>query len=204
MRAMKMPRLALLIICLTLGSDNSFSAEPAPPNTRTQLKLLTPYGLGGLSAALTVIDRVNGTCFTQSLASASRPDAWRCTAGNAILDPCYQSVLGDGKELACPVSGPWSANVVLLTLTAPLPPETRKELSRDNTAPWAIELANGQRCSLFTGATPPVAGMRINYGCPGGSQAIGDIDRNQPVWRVFFQGEKSIALEQMDVKVAWF
>jgi hypothetical protein len=46
--------------------------------------------------------------------------------------------------------------------------------------------------------------MRINYGCPEGSQAIGDIDRTQPVWRVFFQGEKSLALEQVDVVVAWF
>jgi hypothetical protein len=203
-----MPRIGILHLALLVGlftmSENSLAADPTPAPTRTQLKLLTPYGLGGLSAALTVTDRVNGTCFTQSLASASRPDAWRCNARHAILDPCYQSVLGDGKELACPVSGPWSANVVLLTLTAPLPPETRKELSRDNTSPWAIELANGQRCSLFTGATPPVAGMRINYGCPDGSQAIGDIDRSQPVWRVFVQSEKSIALEQMDVEVAWF
>ena len=38
---------------------------------------------------------------------------------------------------------------VLLTLTAALPPETRKELSRDNTAPWAIELANGEHCTLL-------------------------------------------------------
>jgi hypothetical protein len=57
---------------------------------------------------------------------------------------------------------------------------------------------------MFTGAMPPVAGMRINYGCPGGFQVVGDIDRSQPVWRVFFQGEKSIALEQVDVAVAWF
>jgi hypothetical protein len=56
----------------------------------------------------------------------------------------------------------------------------------------------------FTGATAPVAGMRINYGGPGGFQVVGDIDRNQPVWRVFFQGAKSIALEQVDVAVAWF
>jgi hypothetical protein len=196
--------ISVLITFLALSTKQVFAADAAPTTNRTLLKLMTPYGLGGLSEGLAVTERVNGTCFTQSLASASRPDAWRCTVGNTILDPCYQSVLGDGKELACPTGGPWGANVVLLTLTAALPPETRKELSRDNTAPWAIELANGERCSLFTGATPPVAGMRINYGCPGGSQAIGDIDRTQPVWRVFFQGEKSLALEQVDVVVAWF
>jgi hypothetical protein len=46
--------------------------------------------------------------------------------------------------------------------------------------------------------------MRINYGCPGAFQVVGDIDRSQPLWRVFYQGEKSIAIEQLDVNVAWF
>jgi len=85
-----------------------------------------------------------------------------------------------------------------------LPAKPRKEASRDTTLPWALELANGQRCMMFTGATAPVAGMRINYGCPGGFQVVGDIDRSQPAWRVFFQGEKSISLEQIDITVAWF
>jgi hypothetical protein len=144
------------------------------------------------------------SCFTGSIASPTRPDAWRCSSGNGILDPCYQRILGDEKQLACPVGGPWPANVVMLTLSQPLPSEPRKEVSRESTLPWALELANGQRCTMFTGATAPVAGMRINYGCPGGFQAVGDIDRSQPVWRVLFQGEKSIALEQVDIAVAWF
>jgi hypothetical protein len=70
--------------------------------------------------------------------------------------------------------------------------------------PWAIELANSKHCSLFTGATAPVAGMRINYGCPGGFQVVGDIDRSAPVWRVFFQPENASALEQVDVLVVWY
>ena len=45
---------------------------------------------------------------------------------------------------------------------------------------------------------------RTQIKCPGGFQVVGDVDRSQPVWRVFFQGEKSIALEQADVGVAWF
>jgi hypothetical protein len=102
------------------------------------------------------------------------------------------------------VGGPWSANVVLLTLSEPLPSEPRKETRREEALPWALELASGQRCTAFTGATAPIAGMRINYGCPGGFQVVGDVDRSQAVWRVFVQGEKSIALEQVDVAVAWF
>jgi hypothetical protein len=153
---------------------------------------------------MTVTEKTSGRCFARSAASATRPDAWRCSAGNAVMDPCYQRIMGDEKQLACPVGGPWGANAVLLTLTEPLPADHFKEVNRDSTLPWALELANGQRCSLFTGATAPVAGMRINYGCPGGFTVVGDVDRSQPVWRVFFQGEKSIALEQVDVAVAWF
>jgi hypothetical protein len=179
-------------------------AEQPPMPSRTQVKLLTPFGPAGLSVGMAVTEKVSGKCFAASAASPSRPDAWRCSSGNGILDPCYQRILVADKQLACPVGGPWPANVVLLTLAQPLPSEPRKETSRAEALPWAIELANGQRCTLFTGAMPPVAGMRINYGCPGGRQVVGDIDRSQPLWRVFFQGEKSIALEQVDVAVAWF
>ena len=199
-----------LVICtlsLVLGQGMNgvgFAADTSPIGKRTQIKLMTPFGANGLSIGLAVTEKLNGTCFAPSIASSSRPDAWRCSSGNGILDPCYQRILGDEKQLACPVGGPWPANVVLLTLTQPLPSEPRKEVSRDSTLPWAIELANGQRCTLFTGATAPVAGMRINYGCPGGFQVVGDIDRSHAMWRVFSQGEKSIALEQVDVAVAWF
>jgi len=194
-----------LMLAAALGVRPTARAaeQPAAPN-RTQIKLLTPFGPAGLIIGMAVTEKVKGSCFTSSSASGSRPDAWRCSSGNGILDPCYQRILGDEKQLACPVGGPWPANVLLLTLTQPLPTEPRKEISRADTLPWALELANGQRCTLMTGAMPPVAGMRINYGCPGGFQVVGDIDRSGPVWRVLFQGEKSKALEQVDVAVAWF
>jgi hypothetical protein len=193
-----------LLAFLAIAATGAFPADAPSPPARTQIKLLTPFGPNGLSIGMAVTEKVNGACFAPSAASPTRPDAWRCNAGNAIHDPCYQSILGDNKQLACPVGGPWPANVILLTLAQPLPTEPHKEESRDSALPWALELANGQRCTFFTGATAPVAGMRINYGCPGGFQVVGDIDRSQPMWRVFFQGEKSIALEQVDVAVAWF
>jgi len=198
--------LALLIALPALVGTQThvtFGAEP-PQQLRTQIKLLTPFGVKGLSAGMQITEKLSGKCFSASVASSTRPDAWRCSAGNAILDPCYQRILGDEKQLACPVDGPWSQKVVVLTLTETLPSEPRKETSRESTLPWAIELANGKHCSLFTGATAPVAGMRINYGCPGGCQSVGDIDRSTPMWRVFFQSENAGALEQVDVVVAWY
>src|SRR5580704_2003100 len=107
---------SLLGICLmfavAMGTSPTAGAaeQPALP-TRTQIKLLTPFGPAGLSIGMAVTEKVNGSCFTSSLASPSRPDAWRCSSGNGILDPCYQRILGDEKQLACPVGGPWPANV---------------------------------------------------------------------------------------------
>jgi len=112
--------------------------------------------------------------------------------------------MGDEKQLACPIEGPWSQKVVLFTLSEALPNEPRKEMPRESALPWAIELGNGKRCSLFTGATAPVGGMRINYGWPVGFQVVGDIDHSDPVWRVFFQAENASVLEQMDIVVAWY
>lgn len=194
----------LVLLGALLASAPAFPQDNATIVARTRIKMLTPFGPAGLSIGMAVTQQLNGTCFTRSVASPTRDDAWRCSAGNAIMDPCYHRIMGDEKQLACPVGGPWPANVVLLTLTQALPQDEHKAVSRDSSLPWALELANGQRCSLFTGATAPIAGMRINYGCPGGFVVVGDIDRSQPAWRVFFQGEKSIALEQVDVAVAWF
>jgi hypothetical protein len=196
-------KILLTCVALLLVGETAI-AQQSGPLTRTGVKLLTPWTPRGLSIGMATTQQVNGSCFTRSLASPSRPDAWRCMAGNGLMDPCYQRIMGDEKQLACPVGGPWPANVVLLTLTQPPPQEDHKIPDRDSVLPWALELANGQRCTQFTGATAPVAGMRINYGCPNGFTIVGDIDRSQPVWRVFSQGEKSIALEQEDVTVAWF
>jgi len=194
---------ALLGMLLAVGTV-TLAQETSTSSSGTRIKMLTPFNSSGLSIGMAVTQQVSGTCFTRSVASPTRDDAWRCSAGNAIMDPCYQRIMGDEKQLACPVGGPWAANVVMLTLAQPLPQAEHKAVSRDTSLPLALELANGQRCSLFTGATAPIAGMRINYGCPGGFVVVGDVDRTLPAWRVFFQGEKSIALEQVVVSVAWF
>ena len=112
-------------------------------------------------------------------------------------------IMGDQKQLAC-ARDPWSANVNLMTLDEALPYGARKEAKREDTLPWALELGDGSRCTLMTGGTFAVAGMRANYGCVGGRTLFGDIDRTQPVWRIFSMTEKSIALTQSVIVVAWY
>src|SRR5580704_3731902 len=197
---------ALAAIALLMPGSFSLANDPGCISA-TQIKLITPFQSGNLGIGFAVTARGDGECFARSAAVAGRPDAWRCSIGNAIQDPCFQNIMGDAKVLACP-DGPWTANVILLTLTRPLPTDSpgndATKTSLKDTMPWALEMANGQRCTLFTGATAPIAGMRINYGCPGGFIAVGNIDRSRADWRIFFQGEKSISMELTDIAVAWY
>jgi len=57
---------------------------------------------------------------------------------------------------------------------------------------------------MFTGATAPVAGMRINYVSPAGYIVAGDIDRTGQLWRVFFQRGKSNSLALKGIAVPWY
>ncbi len=69
--------------------------------------------------------------------------------------------------------------------------------------PWAVELVNGDRCGLLTGATSVVAGMRLNYGCEGGGYIVGELDRFQPTWTANYYDEQALGTELVDVAVVW-
>jgi hypothetical protein len=139
------------------------------------LPVFTPQGT--LSPRFHVGSRGRGYCWTDSLATDAA-DAYRCMAGNAIHDPCF-AASAHARSVACFID-PWHA-VTLLTLSRRLPvhgPVVRDAL------PWAIETTDGRRCVFLTGATAPMGGERINYGCVRGSYLIGSPDRRAPLWTI--------------------
>lgn len=69
--------------------------------------------------------------------------------------------------------------------------------------PWALELANAERCTLLTGATAVLAGERINYGCEGGGMVFGEVNRDGPLWTVSYLAEDAFASDLVAVTVAW-
>lgn len=189
----------------TTAATTAGAMAQAGAPTSTSLKVFTPYVGSGLSVGVAVKGHVEGSCFTSSVASPERPDAWRCSAGNAILDPCFVDVRVDEMQLAC-AQDPFSADVTLLALSEALPSSgAAAEPDYREATPWALELQNGQRCVSLTGATGAIAGLRVNYGCAGGGVVVGGVDRTSSAWQVFYQSaEKSIALEQVEVRTAWY
>jgi hypothetical protein len=70
--------------------------------------------------------------------------------------------------------------------------------------PWALELTDGEQCTLATGATAVFAGMRINYFCSGGGSILGAPDRSMPVWAVTYLAEGAVASDLVSVAVVWY
>lgn len=71
-----------LAVALTLLTATSASAAPARGGRPTNVNIVNPFPDGSLKPRLRVVRSARGACFTGSVADPSRPDAWRCTAGN--------------------------------------------------------------------------------------------------------------------------
>jgi hypothetical protein len=194
------------ICCLIAAGAPAINAAPAAPSSRpaaTDVRIFLPLAGNTIASGLTAVPAAQGRCFAASLASQGRSDAWRCSIGNAIMDPCFEPQPPDSGPLACAVS-PWSREVRLLKPSAPPSKNEANKGDLLGSAPWALELADGSRCTFLTGATLGVAGMRLNYGCQNKAEVIGDVERSAPVWRVFARRPSEAIVRYVDVLVAWY
>jgi hypothetical protein len=223
-----LPRPLVLVVALLALLPPSLlaSAQDATPTAtadagvgglaRTDARYFLPYGPGGLNAGLAVTANESGVCAHGSLATPGRPDAWDCLGAddNTVRDPCFADPFaapGAPHELAC-AAAPWAADVVLLRLTEPLsrakdgaPAAAGVEEADPGPweLPWALELANGERCTLLTGASVVLAGERLHYGCEGEGWVLGGPDRAEAVWTVSYLAGGAVATTLVDVSVAW-
>jgi hypothetical protein len=87
---------------------------------------------------------------------------------------------------------------------AAVPPSESADFAIDPLdIPWALELANGERCTLLTGATAVLAGQRLNYGCESGGYVIGELQRDGLVWKASFLARDAHASDLLPVAVVW-
>jgi hypothetical protein len=215
--------LALVGPVMVSAQDATPAADPGATDvSRTDVRYLLPFGPDGLNPGLTVSATVEGVCGFSSIVALDRPDAWDCiSTENEIFDPCFEPFMQDPEELAqlaC-VEAPFATEVTLLTLTEPLvrekeaadpgaDPSLDMGQSADDTLapwdlPWALELANGDRCTLLHGTLIVLAGQTVHYGCEDGGMVLGETDRTQPVWTVSYMAEGEVASRLVAVTVAW-
>jgi eukaryotic-like serine/threonine-protein kinase len=220
-------RLLVLVAALITFSPLTAAAQDATPTaaepgatvtaSRTDTRYVVPFTADGLNPGLTVTATIEGVCDFGSSIANSRPDAWGCSTGGGVLDPCFENPFlapDELGQLAC-FDTPFSTDVVLLTLTAPLSREkegpsgpgvqatsTEATIARWD-LPWALELANGDRCALMRGTLFILASQTVYYGCERGGMVLGEPNRTQPVWVVSYVPEGAPASELVDIVAAW-
>ncbi|CAA9542830.1 MAG: hypothetical protein AVDCRST_MAG59-990 [uncultured Thermomicrobiales bacterium] len=223
---------AALVLILVAGSvafgrAAPVTAQDATPTAgtpaRTDVRYVLPFTPEGLNPGLTVTATEEGICGFSSIVALDRPDAWDCLgANNEIYDPCFENpfLARDGLgEVAC-LDSPFTTDVIVLTLTQPLVREkdapaiepTGGPGSGQGAAgaalapwdlPWALELANGDRCTLLHGTLTRMAGQVAHYGCADGGIVLGETDRSQPVWTVTYLAASEVASTLVEVTAAW-
>ena len=168
----------VLVVLFGVGQFFTSSNINAPANqttsTSTQSIDTTPATqiiayIPAMPASSTPVE--SGSCWTNSIAAPFRADAWRCTVGNSISDPCFQ-LSNSTSSLLCNVN-PTVTNATstfVLKLVKPLPaPDVPPGLPPSGWA-WLVQLQDGTLCTPFTGTLPITAtGDAANYGCAPGS-----------------------------------
>ncbi|HVM76562.1 MAG TPA: hypothetical protein VMU07_00140 [Candidatus Paceibacterota bacterium] len=184
----------ILVVLFGVGQFFAFSnlnTNQAPSQSQSASQNQTaPTEVIAFAATLPATGTVpteKGSCFGGSIAAAYRRDAWRCTVGNAISDPCFE--ITGNKNLLCgvnPAEGSFATTTFVLQLTKPLPSEVRPTVIPKSWA-WAVQLADGTYCTPFTGSRPFTAsGTMAVYACnsqnPQESMIFGELDASSDVW----------------------
>jgi len=126
---------------------------------------------------------VDGSCWTNSIAAPFRGDAWRCTVGNNIHDPCFQ-IPGNANLLCDPNFGNIAdTSPVILSLVKPLPKPGKIPAPRSPAdGAWLIKIKGGILCSPFTGTLPfSDKGDVATYGCSD-KRLIFGINADKKIW----------------------
>lgn len=191
---------AVLLVSGCAASSRASAGHPAAQPSHsapvTVVRTFAAYdGAGRL--AVPVAAHRRGHCWSASIAVLSA-GAYRCFAGNTILDPCF--ALPDAARqgtVAC-IADPWSSAIVL-RLTAPLPKDVG---ARSAERPWAIVLQTGVRCVASTGTVPAVDKVNLPYHCNDGTSAA-LTTRAGPLLHASDAAPGAATLHRAAVRVVW-
>jgi hypothetical protein len=186
----------VLVVAFGVGQFFAFS-NITPQNQVTPLATPTATPAANATQVIAYVPPVpatstpaeSGSCWTNSIAAPFRTDAWRCSVGNSISDPCFE--VPGSQNLLCNIdpANPNSSSSFVLKLTQLLPaPEVPEGGIPANWA-WLVQLSDGTVCSPFTGTLPfAQGGISANYGCapstPGGEglYIFGDLNASTSPW----------------------
>jgi hypothetical protein len=222
--ALGMAQICALIFAVPMSAIAQEATPAAGSTSMTDIRYVVPFTPDGLNPGLTASETLAGSCQFASSAILGRPDVWDCLGANdQLYDPCFENPFAApdvAGEVAC-LASPFSTEVTVLTLADPLvrqkedappssndpsvdAPETTAAASLEGwDLPWALELGNGERCTLLHGTLLALAGQTSYYGCEQGGLILGEVQRGQPLWTVSYLAPEALASSRVPVAVAW-
>jgi hypothetical protein len=170
----------------------------------TRVVVMAGFTVGGVPT-MRISRTVRGSCFSTS-AAALRDDAYRCTSGNELFDPCLAppASVRAGHVVVCPTD-PFGNTGIEIRLTRPLPRNDEPAPS-ERGIPFAVRLTNGCEAMLDTGATAVIGRERANYYCARTHQALwGTPSRRGRVWTIWSAPPNAKRLSRrVPIAEAWF
>jgi hypothetical protein len=171
-------------------SQTPTAAASSAQATQTQVITLSPWSQDGTPArGITITDRASGSCFSTA-ESTMRTDAWRCTAGDRLLDPCFAPDSNPEDTTALCLDGAPN-RMVELSVPQGFPGNNDHMPGGPDIEPIIIVLANGARCSFMGGGTSTLAGQRLNYGCDNGGDLYGYPNKTAALWTISYSAPSS-------------
>ena len=190
------PSSTLTVVTIAVTSTSTYTPTFTlnPTLESTQVIVFHPEGIP--------TPERTGSCWSSSDV-LNRADAWRCTSGDDIYDPCF-SIPGNSQAVICDTSPLSNSTGFKLNLIEPLP----SHWTITTNSALAFELADGTNCSFVGGATAAFGGKRVNYSCSDGWWILGELQKGQ-VWtaqKIRQSSDFSSIVEsvQVSIRIVWF
>jgi len=204
------------VLAVSVGTLRAAGPAASPSTTRpaqTGVVHVRPVDdQGRLSRGFTVSETLDGEWCPDASVKVGAP-AHRCNAGHLLYDPCWTETDGPrGPSVLCMLQ-PWSHEVHRLlttTVVAPEPPPLGVD------SPWGVELADGQRCRVLTGAHSSLDPSGdddadvVDYRCDQsrlGLSLLRGFDTSRPVWTARaarYVGDHYERADPRSIATAWF
>jgi hypothetical protein len=193
----------------TTQTTEAPAGNGSPGKQTTKIVYLAPVDAhGNLVAGLSVSQTLKGNLCGAGSEGVTTTTAYRCFAGNWVLDPCWAGA-GSKPAVYC-VNFPWSKTVTRVTLgsldgSAPAP-----ATSSDLGHPWGVQLTDGKQCIAAQGARLVVGNQAAMYECgftATSLELLGSPDRSASLWTfqtVYLKGDKIVHGPTVQVATAWY
>jgi hypothetical protein len=195
------PSSTLTVVTIAVTSTPTYTPTFTPNPTLESTQVIVFYPKGVPTQERT------GSCWEGSV-FLNRVDAWRCTSGDNIYDPCF-SISGNSQAEICYIRPLDNSTSFKLNLTEPLPAHwpVSTNSAWANSA-WVFELADGTNCRILGGATAAFGGKRVNYSCADGWYVLGDLQKGK-VWiaqKIRLSSDFSSIVESVKafIRIVWF